>query len=149
MALLPETILTFATESVQDIPGSDSVGQEALYRSLDMEIEIQRPVAIYARVERLSSSAAARERAGQLVSTYPADAGDLLLNELTVARTGRSSDGGAYVIGWTWDNHAVFVKATFSDVPPATENDFLERLAVPVAEAIDVFQRTGRQGVTR
>lgn len=149
LAFLPDRVVGYETMTVQRIPGMPGGAEEAVYKTMSMDITIARPTSVYARAERLSSPDAAIQRADDLVSAYTLDTGNVVLDDLATVRTRMAEDRSSYVMAWTNDDVVSFVKASFEDIPPAQETTYLQDLALPVAEAVDRFQRTGQDGVVR
>jgi hypothetical protein len=83
-----------------------------------------------------------------MMAPYPFRAGTALTNGVTPTRTGYTVDEGAYAQGWVYGSYAVFVKASFIDMNlPAQKKQFLATESQIVVDAVDLFQRTGAQGI--
>jgi hypothetical protein len=62
----------------------------------------------------------------------------------SIVRSGYRPDEGAYAIARANGPYAVLVKGAFAAAIPVEKRDFLQAQTLPVAEAVDQFQRTGR-----
>jgi hypothetical protein len=147
--LLPDRIIGYETITRQDVPGSDQTVAEAIYATLSMDIEIQRPITVYVRVEGYADASTAAARKTEVMSAYTTNPASMQLGGAAIADTGYTADEGSFMVAWSTGQHLVLVKAMFREQIPADRRDFLERQARPVAEAIEKFQRTGEQGITR
>lgn len=148
VTLLPETVIAYETMARHEVPGKGKLAAEALYVTLNMDTEIQVPIVSYARVDAHETEAEAREEILARYAQYPKKREDILIKGgSTVAMTGFREDEGAYFVGWTKGSYSVWVKTSFRDKVPYTKRNFLHNVAQPVIEAIDKFQRTGREGL--
>lgn len=145
---LPERIIQYETMTRQAIPGQGDRAAEAIYNTLQMGVESQAPTTIYARVEAFASPAEAGTRLERVLQPYATGRTERLLGN-TKAVTGYSADRGALVTAWARGGEVTFVKTSFREFVPAQENRILERLHEPVVDAVDIYQRTGRQGVSK
>jgi len=147
--LLPESVIAYETLARHGVPGRTRVAAEALYATLNMELDVQVPVSLYARVEGFATTAEARTRLESLMAPQTVRAEDLMVNGVTPAKSGFTADESAWYVAWVRGAYLVYVKSSFKDLAPFEKRDFLRNVARPVIEAIDVFQRTGRQGIQR
>lgn len=146
--LLPQQILAYETITRQPIPGQGDQAAEAIYVTLNMDLTAQRPTNVYARVEGFADEGEAARRLDDMMAPYPTKAANGLASGVTVTRTGYALDEGAYAQGWTYGQYAVFVKTSFIDfVIPAQKRQILATQSQIVVDAIDLFQRTGAQGI--
>lgn len=146
--LLPETIIGFETIARQPVPGQGDLAGEAIYATLSMNLEASVPIGVYARIEGFGSAEDADQRARQMLEPYTLRAEDVLAGGATLARGGFASDEGAYAVAWARNEYAVFVKVAFKDKVPAQKRDFLRVQSRTVVDGVDVYQRTGKQGVS-
>ncbi len=144
---LPGAIPGFENITRQAVPGQGGRAVEALYVTLNMNLEIQVPIAVYVRAEGFPSGALARRRATEIAGPFPVGASSVRVGKTAVGRAGYSSDRGAYTITWTRGQHVFFVKSTFRDKAPAQKRDFLRVQARPVADAIEAYQRSGKRSI--
>jgi len=143
---LPGRVLQFETITLQAIPGMGNAAAEAVYKTLNMNTEAQISVVVYARAEGFSSDADAEARIKELMQPYTVERAEALVGQ-TPSIAGYTADKGSYAYGWTRGRYATYVKASFSDWIPAHSHDIAKRQAVAVAELVEFFQRTGKQGV--
>ena len=102
---------------------------------------------MYVRVELFDSAAEATARLAGFMEPYATDGGDLMIGS-TSARYGWAADRSSYARGWTSDNAMTLVKASFSEWTPEHTFEIIERQGVAVSEAVEIFQRTGLEGVS-
>lgn len=145
--LVPKRILQFEPITVQAIPGMEDYAAEAVYKTLEMNIEAQIPTVVYARVEVYGSADEARSRLAEFMAPYTSGAGQTLIGTAT-AQYGWAPDKSSYARGWVRDTYMTFVKASFSEFTPAHSFEIIERQGIMVSEAVESFQRTGLQGVS-
>lgn len=145
--MLPANVISYETITRQGVPGEQQVAAEAMYVTLSMETEIQVPIGSYAHAQAFASAVEAQAEVDRLMAEFPLRAEDLLLNDLTPAVAGYAPNEGAWTVAWTRGSYAVYVKTLFRDKIPVQKKDFLKRLGTPVVEAVDVYQRTGKQGL--
>lgn len=144
---LPDSIPGFETITRQPIPGLEGHAIEALYVSLDMNLEVIAPIATYVRAETYQSDALARQRAAEVMKPFRVGASAVRVGKTMVGKAGYVADRGAYAITWTKDRHVFFVKSAFRDKIPVEKRDFLAGQARPVANGIDAYHRTGARGI--
>jgi hypothetical protein len=147
ISLLPAQILAHETLAHHPVPGQGDISGEAIYATLNMNLEAMVPVGVYARAEGFASDEDARQRLNEIMAPYQTRAESLLASGVTPVEAGFSEDLGAYVVGWTRGPYAIFVKTHFKDKIPADKRDFLRNQSKPVVDAIDLFQRTGQEGL--
>lgn len=147
ISLLPAQILAHETLAHHPVPGQGDLSGEAIYATLNMNLEAVVPIGVYARAEGLASEVAAQERLDEILLPYQTQPETRLAGGVTPVRAGYSRDLGAYVVGWTRGPYAIFVKTHFKDKIPAEKRDLLPNQSRPVVEAIDLFQRTGQEGL--
>lgn len=148
IALLPKDIVSYETIAVHAVPGQGNRAAEAIYATLNMNLDVMVPISIYARVDGYETSDSARRKADELLTRFPKKRSSLVLgNGQAVAETGYTENEGAWVAVWTIDSYTVYVKSAFKDKIPVEKRKFLENLAKPVIEAVYKFQRTGKQGI--
>jgi hypothetical protein len=146
--LLIPTIIGYETIARQVVPGTDGTQAEAVYASLNMEVQVQVPVSIYARAERYGTREQADERVAKLVAEYPREGRQATINGLVPAYVGFTEPLEAYIIVWIRDTSVCYVKTTFLRHPPAERRrELLGNTAAPVAAATEVYQRTGKSGI--
>lgn len=147
--LIPERVLQYETISHQAIPGLEDRGGEAVYKTLNMNIEARIEIVVYARTEGFGSALEAKTRLDQLMSPYSANRSNVTLNGATPAISGEAPDGGAYAVGWLRGNYATMVKASFAEWTPKDQVPLIKQQGDHIVDAVDVFQRTGREGVQK
>ncbi|MHB9148470.1 MAG: hypothetical protein ACYC33_00045 [Thermoleophilia bacterium] len=145
--LIPADMVSYETITRHAIPGQEDRAAEGIYRTLNMNLEALVAIGNYVRVEAFPSEGDARVRAAALMSGYTLRSADLLLNGVTVARSGYTPDEGALGVAWYRGAYVTFVKTSFLRSIPAQKRTFLHDQLMPVAEAVDLFQRTGVQGI--
>ncbi|MCZ7661565.1 MAG: hypothetical protein M5U22_00775 [Thermoleophilia bacterium] len=146
--LLPSSVISYEVIARQQVPGQNEHAAEAIYRTLNMNLEALVSITNYARVEAVASEGAARARAEGLLQSYPLRQEEIQVNGVTVARTGYSPDEGALGVVWYRDWYVTLVKTSFAGAIPAQKRSFLHDQSESLVEAIDLFQRTGKQGLT-
>lgn len=148
LELLPDRILQFETITRQAIPGYGPAGAEAVYKTLNMNLEARIEIIVYARVEGHASSSAAQERQNELMASYTLEPSQAQLGGMTVTR-GFTSDKGAFATSWTDGQYVTFVKSSYAEWIPAVEKDLIVDPGFKISDAVEVFQRTGREGVSK
>jgi hypothetical protein len=81
---------------------------------------------------------------------YPRERREVVINAFQKASTGYSANRGALVWAWTNGQYTVWVKSWFKDGHvPANPNarPILERMGLPLAQSVEIYQRKGFQGV--
>lgn len=146
--LLPDRILQYETITHQAIPGYGDAGAEAVYKTLNMNLEAQIEIIVYARAEGYSSSSAAEERQAELMTDYTLQASQAQLGGRIVSK-GFTPDKGAYAISWVDGQYVTFVKSSYAEWIPAVQKDLIVDPGEKIADAVEVYQRTGRQGVSK
>lgn len=144
--MLPSTIIAFETIAHHPVPGRGNQAAEALYVTLNMNLEIQRPIALYARAEGFASTAEAEAELKKRMAPYTVRPENRKIGA-KIATTAYSADEGTWAVGWIEGPYYTFIKAEFKDKIPAQKRDFLRTLGVPLAEGVEKFQRTGEQGL--
>jgi hypothetical protein len=145
---LPTEILAYETIAHQNVPGQADRAAEAVYLTLNVNLEMQISTNVYARVEAFGSSAEAKVKQAQTMRDYSVEATTSIVNRVRPAMSGFSKDQSAYAVTWVNGEYLTFVKTTYRDQPPAQKRDvFLRSLAGPVIAAVESFQRTGKQGI--
>lgn len=147
--LLPRRILQFETMNRQGVPGMGERAGEALYKTLNMGVETQVDIVVYARAEGFASSADAQARLVEMMRPYSANRRTVLVEGVTRATVGEAPDKSAYTIAWVRGVYVTMVKASYEEWTPPDQIRLLKRQGDPVAEAVDVYQRTGREGVSK
>jgi len=145
--MLPSSVIAYETIARHPVPGAGDRAAEALYATLNMNLEIMRPISLYARVELFNTAAEAASALEDQLAPYKVRASQVQIGS-KVASTGYSDDEGTWAVGWAEGQSYTFVKASFKDVIPAQKRTFLHDLGRPLAEGIDKYQRTGEQGAT-
>ncbi|MBA4370404.1 MAG: hypothetical protein C0418_02360 [Coriobacteriaceae bacterium] len=145
--MLPANVIGYETITRQGVPGEQEVAAEAMYVTLSMETEIQVPIGSYARAQAFPSALEAQAEVDRVMAGFPLRAEDLVLNGVTPAVAGYAPDEGAWTVAWTRGTYAIYVKTLFRDKIPAQKKDFLRRIGTTVVEAVDTYQRTGKQGL--
>jgi hypothetical protein len=145
--MLPSTVLSYETIARQPVPGTGGVDAEAIYVTLNMDIEIQVPIVIYARVSGKPAPEEAQRVLEDTMASYPLRRGELALGHGVVATAGLSRDESAWMAGWTEGQYVILVKSTYRDKAPFEKRDFLTNLGKPVAEAVARYVKTGTQGI--
>lgn len=149
LEFIPERILQFETISHHGVPGTGNQAAEAVYKTLNMNIEAQIEIVTYARVEAFASPMEAQARLDKLMAPYSMNRAQLMLSGVTPATSGEKADGSAYAVGWIKGDYATIVKASFAEWTPKNRVDLLSDQADKIVDAVDVYQRTGRQGVSK
>jgi hypothetical protein len=145
--MLPSTVLSYETIARQPVPGTGGVDAEAIYVTLNMDIEIQVPIVIYARVSGKPAPEEAQRVLEDTMASYPVRQGRLALGHGVVATAGLSRDETAWMAGWTEGQYVILVKSTYRDKAPFEKREFLANLGKPVAEAVARYVKTGTQGI--
>ena len=134
---LPERVLSYETIARQAAPGREGHAVEALYVTMDMNIEAQVSIAVYARAESFMSDAEALKRANEMLGPYSAKPAIVGLGAGNArGRSGYSPTLSAYCVAWVKNATVFFVKSTFRDRAPVQKRDFLRQQANPVIKAI-------------
>jgi len=147
--LLPETILSFETLARQPVAGQADTAAEAIYVTLNMDIEEQVATNTYARIEGFATDVEAKKRVDELVNQYPLRQATQLVNGVTSVKFGYNATGASYTALWTRGQYMVMVKTSFAQHIPADKRDILGAQLRPVVDAVDKFQRTGKQGINQ
>lgn len=147
LSMLTPSVLAYETVARHPVPGQGDKVAEGIYNTLNMDVEVQVPMSVYVRVEAMTDSQEAASRIAELMSQYTVSRTKTLVGGVTPADTGYTADEGSFGMGWVKDNHAVFVKGSFREKIPKERSKFLLNLTKPVADATDVYQRTGRAGL--
>ena len=143
---LPLDIISYETIVRHEVPGRGNQAGEAIYVTLNMNIEIQRPISVYALVEEFASSDEAERALAERMTEYATRVETIQVGD-RIADSGYRADEGAWAVGWVDVNSYTFVKTAFKDLVPLQKKDFLRSVGRPAVEAIEVYQRTGRQGI--
>ena len=146
VAMIPTRVLQYETITVQAIPGYGDRAAEGVFQTLNMSIDQQIPTVVYVRVEAFASSSEAEARVVELLEQYTLDAATLTLGG-TPARKGWTPDKQAYAHAWVRGQYATLVKASFPDWTPEHTFEIIERQGDLVATDVELFQRTGAEGV--
>ncbi|MDH4139414.1 MAG: hypothetical protein OEV43_02465 [Coriobacteriia bacterium] len=146
--MLPDRVLQYETITHQAVPGQDERSAEAVYKTLSMNMATQIETVVYGRVEGHESASIAEQRLESLVTPYPRDQHQEALGS-AMATVAWSEDQGAFVIAWVDGQYTTIVKASFADWVPEWDHEIIEKEGRKVADAVRVFQETGRQGVTK
>lgn len=144
---LAPVIIGYETTARHAVPGATRGKGEAIYRSLDMDVEVQVAISTYASVEMFASETAARERVREIMTLYPVRQENSLVASVTPAVTGFTENEGARAIVWVRDSYVTLIKTMYGRGIPAQRRDFLKNVGAPVATATDIYQRTGKSGV--
>jgi hypothetical protein len=147
--MLPERVLQYETITRQAIPGYENRAGEAVYKTLNMNTEAQIAIVVYARAEGFASAAEAKARLDEFMTPYSANRSQIVVNGVTPATMGEAPDGGAYSVGWARGNYATLVKSSFAEWTPVDQVGLIKRQGDQIVDAVDVFQRTGREGVSK
>ena len=147
LALIPDRIIQYEPITVQAVPGYENRAAEAVFKTLQMNLEAQIPTLVYVRAEVLGSSAEASARLDQLMAPYTLSAANVMVGQ-TVARQGWTADQGNFARGWVSGSNMTLVKASFSDWVPEHTFEIIEMQGIKVSEAVEVYQRTGLKGVS-
>lgn len=148
LTMIPKRILTYETTARHTIPGREKTAAEAMYVTLDMDLEAQISLVVYVRVEAFATADAAARQAEENAGAYPLQAKSLTLNGQTKARSGFAKDSSSLATTWSYARYSTLVKASYRDGVPALVKNrqrFLRRLGEPVAKAVEIYQRTGRE----
>ena len=145
--MLPDNILGFEAIAVQPVPGQALTAAEGVYQTTDMKLDMQIATGEYVRVEGFATPELATKRAAAIVAQYPADQHQVLVNKTTPARVGFSADRGTWATVWPSGQYVVYVKAFFKDHIPVDKKHFLDNPGAVLASAVELYQRTGKQGV--
>lgn len=144
--LLPGQVIAYETVARHPVPGRGEQAAEALYVTLNMDVEIQVPIALYARAEAFASSAEAQSALQERMSPYSLRPERMQFGS-KIAQTGYSDDEGTWAVGWSEGQYYTFVKSQFKDKIPVEKRDFLRNLGRPLVAGIEKYQRTGEQGL--
>ena len=144
--LLPSSVTMYETVTRQQVPGMPHVA-EAIYLTYDMAIQVHRPTTSYARVEAFASQQEAASRIDELMAEYPVDQRRVALGTVTPATTGYAPDEGAWMAAWTRGQFLVRVRVFFDGPVPVDKGTILHDQGMHIARAVDLYQRTGSQGV--
>ncbi|HEY3318403.1 MAG TPA: hypothetical protein VGK50_08280 [Coriobacteriia bacterium] len=144
---LPDQILTYETMARQGVPGQTDRAAEALYNTLNVNLEMQVSISVYARAEFFPAESDAKVKQAQIMAGFPVKATTILVGGVRPAREGFNADQSAYAVTWINGGYLTFIKAGFKDHPPEEKRDFLHNLAAPVLAAVDMYQRTGKEGI--
>jgi hypothetical protein len=148
LEMLPTVVISYETMAHQSVAGQSDRAAEAIYNSLNMDLELATPMSTYSRVEAMGSQEAAQVRVQELLGEYPVGRRNIVVNGVTPAGEGMSQDRSAYAVGWAYEGYAVFVKTSFRQTPPVRRQyEFLSGVGNPVVEAVELYQRTGQQGL--
>ena len=147
--LIPSRVLTYEVITHQPIPGYGKTAGEAVYKTLNMNLEAQVAMVIYVRVEGFNSAAEAKGRVDELMKPYSANFKKTTINKATPAVEGEAPNGSVWAVGWVRGNYATLIKSSFAEWTPPDRVDLIRNVGTPVVDATDVFQRTGREGVTK
>lgn len=148
LEMLPERVLQFETITRQPIPGAEDRSAEAVYRTLNMNLEAQIGIVVYARVEAFASSGEASARQDELMADYTLQQTQRQLGSQIVA-SGFTEDKQAYAQSWSEGQYVTFVKSSFDEWIPAIEKELTVPQGDKIADAVEVYQRTGREGVSK
>jgi hypothetical protein len=146
LALVPARIIQFEPITVQPVPGYEDYAVEGVFKTLQMNVEAQIPTLVYVRGEGLGAAADADARLAQLMSAYTLSPAQVAVGSV-IAQQGWTPDQGAFARGWTSGSSVTFVKASFPEWIPEHHFEIIERQGIAVSEAVEVFQRTGLEGV--
>jgi hypothetical protein len=146
LAMIPTRVLQYETITVQAIPGYGDRAAEGVFQTLNMSIDQQIPTVVYVRVEAFASSSEAEARVAGMLERYTLDAATLTLGG-TPVRKGWTPDKQAYAHAWVRGQYATLVKASFPDWTPEHTFEIIERQGDLVATDVELFQRTGAEGV--
>jgi hypothetical protein len=149
LAMLPEDVLAYETIARQTVPGKEQTAAESIYNTLNMNLEVQVPINSYARVDAYAAEADADQALTALMARFPKKRSTLKLMDGTQAVTGYSPDDGSWTVAWTRGQYVTWVKTTFTRHIPYEKRKFLENTGMPVIQAVDKFQVTGKQGLRR
>jgi hypothetical protein len=145
--MLPGDVIAFETIARHEVPGAGPRAAEAVYATLNMNVEIVCPISLYARVELFNSSADAASALESRMTSFPLRPEQLQVGT-HVAQAAYSADEGAWAVGWLEGQSYTFVKAAFKNTIPADKRDFLRDLGRPLTQEIEKYQRTGEEGLS-
>ncbi len=145
--MLPSEILAYEVITRQGIPGRQDRAAEAIYTTLNMDLELQRPTNVYARAEAFPSRPDAVSAQTGIMKDYTVKSETMLVGGVTVAKAGFNKEMSAFVVTWIRGQYVTFVKASFREIPPVWKREVLRTIAMPVLTAIDRYQRTGKEGL--
>lgn len=148
LEMIPDRVLQYETMAYQAVPGGGNRAAEAIYRTYDMNLEAQIGIVIYVRVEGFASSTEATARQQELMGTYTREQSQHQVGA-QIAQAGFTSDKKAYAQTWVSGQYVTLVKASFDDWIPAVEKDLTVEPGDTVAKAVEIYQRTGKQGITQ
>ncbi|RJQ54654.1 MAG: hypothetical protein C4521_03925 [Actinobacteria bacterium] len=136
---LPPSIPGFEAIGQHIVPGSKGRSVEAIYVTLNMNLEAQVPTTIYTRVDGFSSAAEASDGVAKAMETFKHRRETYVLPGGKRAMAGYTRDESAYAISWSVGAKVFLVKAMFRDVAPTQKKTFLSSQARPVAKAIHKY----------
>jgi hypothetical protein len=148
LGMLPASVLAYETIARHPVPGQGDRAAEAIYVTLNMEVDVQVPMSVYARVDGFGTDAEARAHVAEVMRGYPVRQESTKVGPTTIARSGYRADEGAWMVAWARGRYSVTVKSGFKDKVPVDKRQFLRSLGMPVVQAVETFQRTGKQGLT-
>ena len=135
--LLPPRILTYETITLQVVPGQENRSAEAIYVTLSMDVEVQRPINSYARVEQFATNREAEDHVAEIMAAYELGQVQLIVGNGLIATAGFSSDESDYAVAWVRGESAYLVKTSYLDVPPVqNRREFLFARSGPVVDAV-------------
>lgn len=143
LSYLTPRVLGYETLGHQIVPGSGGRAAEAIFKTLDMEKETQRPTTVYARVERFSGAVRARAVGDELAAPYVRERASIDLPGARGAVAGFLPDKTAYLVTWRRGDYLYAVKGSFAAIPPAWDRERLEAVTVPVARTVAYYRDTG------
>ncbi len=144
--LLPSSVTMFETLTHQEVPGTPHAA-EAVYLTYDMTVQAHRPTTSYARVEAFPSRQDAEARVTEIMADYPVEQQRTLLGTATPATVGYSADEGTWIAAWTSGQFAIYLKVFFDGPLPEDKGTVLSDQGMHLSRAVDLYQRTGTQGV--
>jgi hypothetical protein len=142
-------VLSYETVARHAIPGHGSRAAEAIYATLNINLEVQVAMNTYVRSEGFESAVRAQQRVDEQMTPYSVEVETFMLNDTTPARSGYLEDRSAWAVGWVYENYAILAKTTFKNTPPAQKRQFLRNVGTPVVTETDKYQRTGKSGLDR
>lgn len=146
---LPRDIFMYETIALQPVPNQPQAA-EAIYLPWDMDVALATPVRAYSHVEAFSSQAQAQARVADIIEEYPGSRRtELLGGGVTPAEVGVTANLDAWIAVWVRGQFCVYVRVFYDRPVPkdGRAERVLEEQGLYVSNAVDLYQRTGQQGV--
>ena len=146
---LPRDVFTYETIALQTVPNRPQ-SAEAIYVPYDMDVALATPVRVYSHVEAFASQAQAQGRVTEVLEQYPGSRRtEVLGGGVTPAEVGVTTNLDAWVAAWVRGQFCVYVRVSYDRPVPkdGRAERVLEEQGLYLSNAVDLYQRTGQQGV--